>query len=69
MKTLPIGTTGIAAHDLDCFAGIIKKGARVTITGIDNFCPSRGYELTDEHGFRVIETGFDSIIPDKNNQE
>lgn len=69
MKTLPIGTTGTAARDIDCMAGTIKKGARVTITGIDDVYPSRGYELTDEHGFRVIETGFDSIIPDSNNQE
>ena len=69
MKTLAIGTTGLATRDLKCLAGTIKKGSRVTITGIDDVCPSRGYELTDEHGFRVIETGFDSIIPDSNNQE
>lgn len=67
MKTLPIGTTGIAARDISCMACTIKKGTRVTITGIDNVQPSRGYDLTDEHGNRIIETGFDSIIPD--NQE
>lgn len=66
MKILPIGTTGTAARDINCIFGTIKKGARVTITGIDN--PARGYELTDEHGFRVIGTGFDSIIPDSDNQ-
>ena len=70
MKTLlPIGTTGVAAYDIVCLAGIIKKGTRVTITGFDKLIPSRGYELIDEHGFKVIEAGFDCIIPDKNNQK
>lgn len=64
MQTLPIGTTGIAARDLKCMAFTIKKGTRVTITGIDDIQPSRGYELTDECGRHIIETGFDSIIPD-----
>ena len=64
MKILPIGTTGIAAHDLECYNCIIKKGTRVTITDIDETKPSFGYTLTDEHGNRIIETGFDSIIPD-----
>ena len=67
MKTLPIGTTGIAARDFSCMAGTIKKGTRVTITGIDDVQPSRGYDMTDEHGTCILETGFDSIIPD--NQE
>ena len=65
MKTLPIGTKGTAARDIDCLACTIKKGSRVTITGIDEVWPSRGYELTDEEGHRIIETGFDSIIPDE----
>ena len=64
MKTLPIGTTGTAARDIRCLVATIKKGSCVTITGIDNVYPSRGYELTDEHGNHIIETGFDSIIPD-----
>ena len=63
-KTLPIGTIGIAARDISCMAYTIKKGTRVTITGIDDVQPSRGYELTDEYGNHIIETGFDSIIPD-----
>jgi len=67
MKTLPIGTTGIAAHDIHSMSRTINKGSRVTITGIDNVQPSRGYDLTDEHGTCIFETGFDSIIPD--NQE
>lgn len=36
MKTLPIGTTGTAARDIRCLVATIKKGSRVTITGIDN---------------------------------
>lgn len=67
MKTLPIGTTGIAAHDMESMACTIKKGTRVTITGIDEEQPCRGYELTDDQGNRIVETGFASIIPD--NQE
>ena len=64
MKHLPIGTTGVAAYDIKCLLHTIKKGSRVTITGIDTGYPNYGYELTDEQGHRVIETGFDSIIPD-----
>lgn len=68
MKTLPIGTTGVAAYDIDCIDGTIWEGSRVTITGIDDMSPSYGYELTDEYGVRAVETGFDSIIPDRNYQ-
>ncbi|MBR3134496.1 MAG: hypothetical protein IKG56_03450 [Clostridia bacterium] len=65
MKILPIGTTGVAAYDLECLSYTIKKGTKVTITGIAPEWSRRGYELTDESGRRVTETGFDSIIPDK----
>ena len=65
MKTLPIGTTGRAAYDIISIACTIKKGSKVTITGIDDMYPSCGYELTDEYGNRVIEAGFYCIIPDK----
>ena len=67
-KTLPIGTTGIASRDISCMRHTIKKGTHVTITGIDKSWPSRGYELTDDEGNRIIETGFDSIIPDDNQE-
>lgn len=63
MKTLTIGTQGTASHDLECLIATIKKGTRVTITGID---PRYGYELVAVNGVRMVETGFDSIIPDDN---
>jgi len=59
-----IGTIGIASRDIEAFSGKIQKGARVQIVGIDDVQPSRGYELLDlETGVKLIETGFDSIIP------
>lgn len=62
MKTLKIGTQGIAAYDIGIYsANRIKKGERVTIVGIDN---SRGYELLSTSGVHLIECGFDCIIPD-----
>ena len=67
VKTLSIGTQGVTAYDISWILFTIKKGTRVTITGIDTSSPSLGYELTDIHGNRVVETGFDSIIPDSNN--
>jgi len=67
MKNLTVGTTGTAAFDLSSMSCTIKKGSRVTITGIDEVYPSRGYELTDEFGNRITETGFNSIIPDTEN--
>lgn len=67
MKTLPIGTQGVAAYDISCILFTIKKGTRVTITDVDTSFPSLGYELTDTFGNKVVETGFDSIIPDSGN--
>lgn len=58
MKTLPIGTIGITAREIETMAGTIKKGAVVQITDIG----PRGYDLVTESGFAVIETGFDSVI-------
>lgn len=63
-KYYTIGTIGIASKDLKALSGIIPKGARVQIVGIDDTQPSRGYELLDlDTGIKLIETGFDSIIP------
>ena len=59
-----IGTVGIASKDIEAFSGKIPKGARVQIVGIDDVQPSRGYDLLDlDTGLKLIETGFDSIIP------
>ena len=65
VPALPIGTTGVASRDLECMAFTLKRGTPVTITGIS---PSRGYELTDESGRTIIETWFDSIIPDSQDE-
>jgi hypothetical protein len=63
-KKYRIGTIGIASRDIEALSGKIQKGARVQIVGIDDVQPSRGYELLDlETGVKLIETGFDSIIP------
>lgn len=64
MKELPIGTQGVASHDIEALSGIIKKGERVTIVDIDTVQPSRGYGLLSESGVKIIECGFDCIIPD-----
>lgn len=59
-----IGTIGIASRDIEALSGKINKGDRVQIVGIDDVQPSRGYDLLDlENGVKLIETGYDSIIP------
>jgi hypothetical protein len=64
-----IGTIGIASRDIEAFPGKIQKGDRVQIVGIDDVQPSRGYDLLDlETGVKLIETGFDSIIPARNGE-
>lgn len=63
-EILKVGTQGIAAFDLEAMSGKINKGERVTIVGIDNVWPSRGYELLSVSGVHLIECGFDCIIPD-----
>ncbi len=57
MKTLSVGTIGTATRDLKSMAGTIKKGTKVEIIAIGN----RGYDVIAENGFRIIETGFDSV--------
>ncbi len=60
-EILPIGTTGVAARDLECANCTIKKGTRITITGWEYMY---GYDVVDEFGNEVIEAGFNCIIPD-----
>ena len=58
--TLSIGTKGFATRSF-LYTGI-SKGDEVTIIGIDEEVPSRGYDL--KKGLEVVrETGFDSVIP------
>ena len=60
-KILPIGTTGIAAKDIETISCTIKKGSKITITGFEYMY---GYNIEDEFGNRIIEAGFNCIIPD-----
>ena len=64
MEKLEIGTKGVATRNLQALCGEIKKGERVTIVGIDEVYPSRGYELLSDSGVHLIECGFDCIDPD-----
>ena len=63
MKMLSIGTTGVASEDLESLNFTIKKGSRITITGVDSGYPSYGYSVTDQYGHTVTEAGFNCIIP------
>lgn len=54
---LKIGDYAITTRTLISFVGCIAYGARVKITGISD----RGYDLTDELGNTVTETGFYSV--------
>ena len=42
---------------VDSCAGYFEKGTKVKVIGKSY----RGYDLEDEYGNRVIETGYDSI--------
>ena len=42
---------------VDSVCGYFEKGTKVRIIGIGN----RGYDLRDEYGNEIIETGFDSV--------
>lgn len=42
---------------IDSCAGYFEKGTKVKVIGISY----RGYDLEDEYGNKIIETGFDSI--------
>lgn len=63
MEILKIGTKGLASRDLVADSGRIRKGEKITIVGIDEVFPSRGYEVVSENGIRFVECGFDCIIP------
>ena len=52
-----IGDWVIATKKVDSCAGYFEKGTKVKVIGKSY----RGYDLEDEYGNRVIETGYDSI--------
>lgn len=52
-----VGDVATTKRVVDSFAGYFEKGTRVTVIGVSE----RGYDLQDDEGNQVIETGFDSI--------
>ena len=54
---LEVGDWGTTNRVVDSCSGYFEKGTKVKIIGVSE----RGYDLMDEYGNRVIETGFDSI--------
>ena len=52
-----IGDWATTIKKVDSCAGYFEKGTKVKVIGKSY----RGYDLEDEYGNRVIETGYDSI--------
>ena len=52
-----VGDWAITKRVVDSCAGYFEKGTRVKIIGVTE----RGYDLIDDYGNCVIETGFDSV--------
>lgn len=52
-----IGGWATTTKKVDSCAGYFEKGTKVKVIGKSY----RGYDLEDEYGNRVIETGYDSI--------
>lgn len=52
-----IGDWATTARKVDSCSGYFEEGTRVKVIGKSY----RGYDLEDEYGNRVIETGYDSI--------
>lgn len=56
-NSVEVGEWAITIRKVDSCAGYFEKGTRVKVIGVSE----RGYDLMDEHGNRVIETGWDSV--------
>ena len=52
-----IGEYAITTKKIESFAGYFEPGTVVKVVGKSE----RGYDLEDEYGHRITETGFDSI--------
>lgn len=52
-KTL-IGKRVILLLDVEVLSGTFEKGTEMTITG----CTERGYDLIDDEGNKLLETGI-----------
>lgn len=51
------GEIVVTAKQVESLAGYFEKGTKVEIIGVSE----RGYDLQDEYGNRILETGFDSV--------
>ena len=56
-KRFEVGEWATTRRILRCGSGYFEKGTKVKVIGITY----RGYDLEDEHGNTIYETGFDSI--------
>lgn len=56
-NNVKVGEWVITNKVIDSSAGYFEKGTKVKVVGVTE----RGYDLMDEHGNRVIETGWDSV--------
>ena len=56
-NVLNVGDEVLTMRKVNSMAGYFEKGTKVKIIGVSE----RGYDLMDEYGNRVIETGFDSV--------
>ena len=52
-----VGDWATTTRKVDSFAGYFEKGTKVKVIGKSY----RGYDLEDEHGNIITETGYDSI--------
>lgn len=52
-----VGDCAVTTEEVSCLMHSFEKGTKVKIVGVS----ARGYDLMDEHGNRIIETGFDSV--------
>lgn len=51
------GEIVVTSRKVECLAGYFEEGTKVEIIGVSE----RGYDLQDEYGNRILETGFDSV--------
>ena len=58
---IEVGDWAVTTRVVDSCAGYFEKGTPVKIIGVSE----RGYDLMDENGNRVIETGFNSVCKTK----
>lgn len=56
-NSVEVGDWAITNRKVNSCACYFEKDTKVKVVGVTE----RGYDLMDEHGNRVIETGWDSV--------